>query len=97
MSTPPFFQSEGCGDVLVSGGKKGPTVVIWESLSEQEKESWLKQTRTIHDWVVWCKSKKGAEEIHSFEFSGKEMFSQYGKRLRTVLTTRVEVDVICVQ
>ena len=31
----------------------------------------------MHDWVVWCKSKKGAEEIRSFEFSGKEIFSNY--------------------
>jgi len=26
---------------------------------------------------VWCKSKKGAEEIRSFELSGKEIFSNY--------------------
>jgi len=27
----------------------------------------------MHDWVVWCKSKKWAEEIRSFE----EIFSNY--------------------
>jgi len=26
---------------------------------------------------VWCKSKKGAEEIRSCELSGKEIFSNY--------------------
>jgi len=26
---------------------------------------------------VWCKSKKGAEEIHSFKLSGKELSSYY--------------------
>jgi len=31
----------------------------------------------MHDWVVWCRSKKGAEEIRSFELSGKEIFSNY--------------------
>jgi len=31
----------------------------------------------MHDWVVWCKSKKGAEEIRSFELSGKEIYSNY--------------------
>jgi len=31
----------------------------------------------MHDWVVCCKSKKGAEEIRSFELSGKEIFSNY--------------------
>jgi len=30
-----------------------------------------------HDWVVWYKSKKGAEEIRSFVLSGKEFFSNY--------------------
>jgi len=31
----------------------------------------------MHDWVAWCKLKKGAEEICSFELSGKEIFSNY--------------------
>jgi len=31
----------------------------------------------MHDWVVWCKSKKGAEKIRSFELSGKEIFFNY--------------------
>ena len=60
---------------FLSGKKEGPTVVIWESLSEQEKENWLKEASTMHDWVVWCKSKKRAEEIRSFELSGKKIFS----------------------
>ena len=28
----------------------------------------------MHDWFVWCKSTKGAEEIRSFELSEKEIF-----------------------
>ena len=31
----------------------------------------------MHDWVVWCKPTKGAEEIRSFELSGKENFANY--------------------
>ena len=31
----------------------------------------------MHDWVVWCKSKKVAKEIRSFELSGKEIFSNH--------------------
>jgi len=31
----------------------------------------------MHNWVVWCKSKKGAEEIRAFELSGKEIFFNY--------------------
>jgi len=77
MSAPPFFQSAGRGDLLFWGVGEGPTVVTWESLSEQEKASWLEEASTMHDWVVWCRSKKGAEEIRSFELSEKEIFSDY--------------------
>jgi len=48
-----------------------------ESLSEQEKKSWLEESNTMHDWVVLCKSKQGPEEIRSFELSGKEIFTNY--------------------
>jgi len=70
MSAPPFFQSAGRGNLLFWGGKEGPTVVTWESLSEQGKKSWLEKASTMPDWVMWCKSQKGAEEIRSFELSG---------------------------
>ena len=45
--------------------------------SKQEKERWLEEASTMHDWVVWCKSKKGAEEIRPFQLSGKEIFSNH--------------------
>jgi len=77
MSAPPFFPSAGRRDVLFWGKKEGPTLVIWESLTKQEKESWLEEASTMHDWVVMCKSKKGTEEIRSFELSGKEIFFNY--------------------
>jgi len=41
------------------------------------EETWLEEASTMHDWVVWCNSKKGAEEIRPFELSGKEIFSNY--------------------
>jgi len=77
MSAPPFFQSAGRGDLLFWGGKLGPTIVMWESLSEQEKKSWLEESSTMHDWVVWCMSKKRAEDIRSFELSGIKIFFKY--------------------
>jgi len=82
MSAPPFSESAGRGDIFFWGKKEGPTVVIWESLSEQEKESWLEESSTMHDWVVWCKSKKGAEEIRSFELSGKKIFFNYDETFK---------------
>jgi len=45
MSAPPFLQSAGQGDLLFWEWEEGPMVVIWESLSEQEKASWLDEAR----------------------------------------------------
>jgi len=49
MSAPPIFQSAGREDLLFCGGEEGPTVVIWESLSEREKEIWLEEASMMHD------------------------------------------------
>jgi len=46
----------------------------------EEKERWLEEASTMHDWVVWCRSKKGAEAIRSFELSRKEIFFIMMKR-----------------
>ena len=72
MSVPPFFPSAGRGDLLFWGGKEGPTVVILESLSGQDKKSLVEESSTMHDWVVWCKSKKGAEEQNKKNGSKKK-------------------------
>jgi len=77
MSAPPFFQSAGRGDLLFWGEKEGPTVVIRESLSKQEKESWLEKARTMHDWVVWCKSIKRGGGNPLVEISRTEICSNY--------------------
>ena len=37
----------------------------------------MEEASTMHDWVVRCKSKNGAEEIRSFKLSGKEVFFNY--------------------
>jgi len=36
-----------------------------------------RQASTMHDWVVCCRLKKGAEEIRSFELSGKKISFNY--------------------
>ena len=58
MSAPPFFQSAGRGDLKFWGEDDGPTVVVWESLSESEQEQWLEKMGKSKDWVVWCRSRK---------------------------------------
>jgi len=61
MSAPHLFQSAGRGDLLFWGGNEGPTVVIWESLSEQEKESSLEEASTIR--VVQVKKRGGSNPL----------------------------------
>ena len=75
MSAPPFFQSAGRGDLTFWGEDDGPTVVVWESLSESEQEQWSKKMGKSKDWVLWCRSRKKDEEQRPFEVDGKEIFS----------------------
>ena len=73
MSAPPFFQSAGRGDLKFWGEDDGPTVVVWESLSESEQEQWSEKMGKSKDWVVWCRSRKKDEKQRPFEVDGKEM------------------------
>jgi len=79
MSAPPFFQSAGRGDLKFWGEDDGPTVVVWESLSESEQEQWSKKMGKSKDWVVWCRSREKGEEQRPFEVDGKEIFSNHSK------------------
>jgi len=78
MSAPKFFHSAGRGDLKFWGKDDGPTVVVWESLSESEEEHWSKKMGKSKDWVVWCRSRKKNEEQRPFD--GKEIFSNCSKQ-----------------
>jgi len=80
MSAPPLFQSTGRGDLKFWGEDDGPTVVVWESLSESEQEQWLEKMGKSKDWEVWCRSRKKDEEQRPFEVDGKEIFSNRSKQ-----------------
>jgi len=71
MSAPPFFQSAGRGDLKFWGEDDGPTVVVWESLSESEQEQRSVKMGKSKDWVVWLRSRKKDEEQRLFEVDGK--------------------------
>ena len=81
MSAPPLFESAGRGDLKFWGVVEGPTVIIWESLSELEKKYWLERKMSMSkDWVVWCNSKKEGGEDHRFEHHGEKLFSNYDEK-----------------
>ena len=52
MSAPPFFQSVGRGDLEFWEEDDGPTVLVWESLSESEQRQWSKKMGKSKDWVI---------------------------------------------
>jgi len=52
MSAPPLFQSAGRGDLKFWEEDDGPTIVVWESLSESEQEQWSEKIGKSKDWVV---------------------------------------------
>jgi hypothetical protein len=56
------------------GGKEGPTIVMWESLSEQEKTSSMQEEAQHTTGRCGATQKKGAEDIGSFSgLKGKEI------------------------
>jgi len=82
MSAPPFFQSAGRGDLKFWKEDDGPTVVVWEDLSESEQEQWSKKMLKSKDWVVWFRSRKRDEEQCPFEVNGKKIFSNRSKQTK---------------
>ena len=64
MSAPLFFQSAGRGDLKFWGEDDGPTVVVWESLSESQQEQWSEKM----------------EEQRPFEVDEKKIFSNRSKQ-----------------
>jgi len=82
MSAPPILQSAGRGDLKFWAEDDGPTVVVWEKLSESEQEQWSKKMGKSKDWVVWCRLRKKDEEQRPFEVDGKEIFSNRSKQAK---------------
>jgi len=72
MSAPPFFQSAGRGDLLSWGKKEGPTVIIWESLSEQEKENLLEESARCMPRLCGASHKKGRRKSAHLSSAGKK-------------------------
>jgi len=82
MSAPPFFQSAGRGDLKFWGDDEGPTVVVWESLSESEQEQWSKKMGRSKDWVVWCMSRKKTKSITRLKSMEKKSSENRSKQTK---------------
>jgi len=82
MSAHHFFQSAGQGDVKFLGEDDGPTVAVWESLSESEQEPSSEKMGKLKDRVVWCRSREKDKEQRPFEVDGKEISSNRSKQAK---------------
>jgi len=80
MLAPPSFHSAGRQNLKFWGEDDGPTVAVWESLSESEQEQWSKKTGKSKDCEVWCRSREKVEEQRPFEADGKEIFSNLTRK-----------------
>jgi len=72
-------QSAGRGDLLFWGEKEGPTVVIWESQSEQERKVGWKSPARCTTGSCCASQKKGRRKSALLSSAGKEFFSNYDK------------------
>jgi len=78
VTAPPFFISAGRSTTRFWGKEQGPTVFLWESLGEEEREECEKAIRQHRDWVVWSRTRpmKGDCTLRGFEHVGKAIFCE---------------------
>jgi hypothetical protein len=56
------------------GKSDGPTVYLWDTLTEEEKKACNEQLEKTKDWVVWCKSSTEIDDTTSAMRLGKVVF-----------------------
>ena len=79
MSTPPFFEPAGRGDLKFWSTAEGPTVVIWESLLKSGKTSWSEKMSTSKTGSCGVIQKTRGKD-RPFELRGGKIFSPYDEK-----------------
>ena len=62
MTAPPFFTSAFRGDKHLWGHTAGPTVYLWESLSEEERKICVTEISSPYKsgWIIFCRQRPNA-------------------------------------
>ena len=68
------FDNATRGGTELWGKLGGPTVYLWDTLTEEEKKTCNKQLERTKDWVVWCKSSTEIDDTTSAMRQGKVVF-----------------------
>ena len=74
ITLPPFFDNATRGGTELWGKSDGPTVYLWDTLTEEEKKTCNEQLEKSKDWVVWCKSNTEIDDTTSAMRLGKVVF-----------------------
>ena len=72
---PPFFATAGRGKNSFWVGGKGPRVIVWDSLSQEERRTCLTTLQREEDWVVWCTAGEKTWTDRPLTVRGVEIFN----------------------
>src|SRR6056300_2089006 len=81
ITAPPFFTSAFRGDKHLWGHTAGPTVDLWESLSEEDQKRCMTEISANHKsgWTILCRQrpnvKSDSEDETCFKKLGKMIWS----------------------
>ena len=56
VSAAPCFASAGRPGIPFWGPQTGPKLILWDSLTDEEKTKCEQSMQDEKDWVVWCRA-----------------------------------------
>jgi hypothetical protein len=92
VTAAPFFDSAGRPSQPFWGAQPGNKLVLWESLSEEEKVTCWELLQQEKGWVVWCRANPGKKDKREQEFRkyGRCVFTGKCKQGKNDSTNREE-------
>jgi hypothetical protein len=95
ITLPPFLDNATRSGTELWGESDGPTVYLWDTLTEEEKKTCKEQLERTKDWVVWCKSNTEIDDTHRKpQIKGIPLFATL-HHLESQLGAFVHADVGC--
>ena len=82
VSAAPCFASAGRPGIPFWGPQTGPKLILWDSLTDEEKTKCEQSMQSEKSWVVWCRAESKKTSTHEPEFKrlGKRIFSSSRSR-----------------
>ena len=61
VTAPPFFEAAKRGSTYFWGTQVGPAVILWDAMSETERQEWLSSDALRTDWILICKREQSTK------------------------------------